>query len=75
MIALKQNNVYIIDIDDLYNEMCFSILNDDVWLWHRRLGHASIKLISQISSIELVRGIRHIKFVKKNVCNACQLGK
>ena len=55
--------------------MCFSILNDDAWLWHRRLGHASIKLISQISSKELIRGIPNIKFVKDNVCNACQLGK
>ncbi|CAL9078687.1 unnamed protein product [Musa textilis] len=29
MIALKQNNVYTINIDDLSNEICFSILNDD----------------------------------------------
>ena len=55
--------------------MCFSILNDDTWLWHRRLGHTSMKLISQISSKELIRAIPHIKFVKDNVCDACQLGK
>ena len=75
MIALKQNNVYTIDINDLCNEMCFSVLNEDAWLWHRRLGHASMKLITQISSKELVRGIPHIKFIKDNVCDACQLGK
>ncbi|CAL9106569.1 unnamed protein product, partial [Musa textilis] len=57
MIALKQNNVYTINIDKLSNEMCFSVLNDDAWLWYRRLGHASMKLISKISSRELVRGI------------------
>ena len=73
MIALKQNNAYTIDINDLCNEMCFSILNEDAWLWHRRLGHASMKLITQISSKELVRGIPHIKFIKDNVCDACQL--
>ena len=55
--------------------MCFSVLNDDAWLWHRRLGYASIKLITQISSKELVRGIPYIKFIKDNVCDACQLGK
>ena len=70
-IVLKQNNVYTIDINDLCNEMCFSVLNDDVWLCHRRLGHASMKLISQISSKELVRGIPHINFIKDNVCDAC----
>ena len=54
MIVLKQNNVYTINLDELSNEMCFSAINDDAWLWHRRLGHASIKLISKISSRELV---------------------
>ena len=34
-----------------------------------------MKLISQISSNELISGILHIKFVKDNVCDACQLGK
>ena len=28
MIALKQNNVYTINLDELSNEMCFSTLND-----------------------------------------------
>ena len=55
--------------------MCLSALKDDAWLWHRRLGHASIKLISKISSRELVRGIPNMKFVKDKVCDACQLGK
>ena len=55
--------------------MCFSILNDDAWLWHRRLGHESMKQIAKISSRELVRGIPNMKFVKDKVCDACQLGK
>ena len=75
MIALKQNNIYTIDIDNFCNEIYFSILNNDVWLWHRRLGHANLKLISQISSRELIRGIPNIKFVKDNMCDECQLGK
>ena len=32
MIALKQNNVYTINLDELSNEMYFSALNDDAWL-------------------------------------------
>ena len=75
MFALKQNNVYTINLDELSNEMCFSAVNDDAWLWHRRLGHASMKTISKISSQELVRGIPNIKFIKDKVCDACQLGK
>ncbi|CAL9098073.1 unnamed protein product [Musa textilis] len=57
IIAIKQNNIYTINLDDLSSETCFSALNDDAWLWHRRLGHASMKLISQITSKNLIRGI------------------
>ena len=71
MIALKQNNISTIDINDLCNEMYFSILNDDAWLQHWRLGHTSMKLISQILSKEFMRGIPRIKFIKDNVCDAC----
>ena len=75
MTALKHNNVYTIDIDDIFNEICFSALSDNAWLWYRRLGHASMKLISQILSRELVRGSPSIKFVKDKVCDAYHLGK
>ena len=44
-------------------------------MMHRRLGHSSMKPISQISSKELIRGIPNIKFVKDNMCDSCQLEK
>ena len=52
-------NVYTINIDRAStNDKCFSALHDDGWLWHRRLGHASMDLISKIS-----------KNVKYKLCN------
>ena len=43
-------NVYIIDIDCAStNDKCFFALHDNDWLWHRRLGHESMDLISKIS--------------------------
>ena len=62
-------------MNDLCNKIYFLVLNEDAWLWHRRLGHASMKLITQISSKELVRGIPHFKFIIDNVYDACRLGK
>ena len=48
-------NVYTIDIKcTSTHDKCFSALYDDGWLWHRRLGHASMDLIS-IGSILLVQ--------------------
>lgn len=41
-------NVYTIDTECAStHDKCFSALHDDGWLWHRRLGHASMDLISK----------------------------
>ena len=47
-IGKRHENVYVIYIDEIVfnNESCL-ITNDvnDSWLWHRRLGHASMKTL------------------------------
>ena len=44
----KWVNIYTIDIDCTSSlNKCFSSFHDDGWLWHRRLGHASMDLISK----------------------------
>ena len=69
-------NVYTIDIDCAFtHDKCFSVLHDDGWLWHRRLGHASMDLISKISKNDLVKGLPKIGFQKDKICEACQFGK
>ena len=69
-------NVYTINIDcTSTNEKCLSALHDDGSLWHRRLGHASIDLISKIVKNELVKGLPKINFQKDRTCEACQFGK
>ena len=37
--------------------------NETGWLWHRRLEHASMDLLSNLSKNELVKGLPKIKFV------------
>ena len=69
-------NVYTINIDCAStNEKCLSALHDDGWLWHRRLGHASMDLISKIVKNDLVKGLPKINFQKDRTCEACQFGK
>ena len=43
-------NVYVFKIDDVApsNGTCLSAMNDNGWLWHKRLGHAHINLISKL---------------------------
>ena len=72
----RDGNVYTIDLNDFpISDKCLSALHDDSWLWHRRLGHASMHLISNISKNSLVRGLPKFKFEKDKVCDACQMGK
>ena len=72
----RDDNVYTIDLNDCpTNDKCLSVLLDDSWLWHRRLGHASMQLISNISKNSLVRGLPQLKFEKDKICDSLSNGK
>ena len=59
-------NIYTIDIDcTSTHDKCFSALHDDGWLWHKRLRHASMDLISKISKNDLVKGFPKNRFSKR----------
>ena len=44
-------------------------------LWHRRLGYASMDLMSKLIIKDLVRGLPKVRFETNKLCDACQLGK
>ena len=72
----RNENVYTIDISKYEgHNRCFSSMHDESWLWHRRLGHVNMNLITQLNKNELVRGLPKISFEKDKVCEACQMGK
>jgi len=70
-------NVYKVCISSLpqNNLTCLSALNDDVMLWHKRLGHASLSLLNKLVSKYLVVGLPTIKYNDGKVCDACVKGK
>ena len=47
------NNVYILENE---NQGCLSMV-DEIWLWHRRLGHLSFENLAKISTKEVVRDL------------------
>ena len=65
-----------IDVVVLNVESCL-IANDvnDSWLWHRRLGHASMKTLSKLVKNDLVIGLPKLNFDKDKICDTCQFGK
>ena len=62
--SLSQNNL-----------TCLSALNDDIMLWHKRLGHASLSLLNKLVSKDLFVGLPTIKYNDGKVCDACAKGK
>jgi len=66
--ALKNENVYTIDIIDLTNQSvkCLVALEGDSWLWHKRLGHANFDLISKLSNKRHTRTF-HIEKIRGNL--------
>ncbi|MCH4897237.1 hypothetical protein E0494_11260, partial [Marinilabiliaceae bacterium JC040] len=73
----RHNNVYMIDLHASieYEIICLVSTSDVSWLWHRRLGHASLDLLSKLSKKDLVIGLPNAPFIKDKLCHACQLGK
>jgi len=54
---------------------CLSALNDDIMLWHKRLGHASLSLLNKLVLKDLVVGLPTIKYNDGKVCDSCAKGK
>jgi len=73
----RHKNVYKVCISSvLQNKLtCLSALNDDIMLWHKRLGHASLSLLNKLISKDLVVGLPTIKYNDGKVCDACAKGK
>jgi len=73
----RHKNVYKVCISSpLQNNLtCLSALNDDVILWHKRLGHVSLSLLNKLVSKDLVVGLPLIKYNDSKVCDAYTRGK
>ncbi|XP_072058208.1 uncharacterized protein [Arachis hypogaea] len=76
-VAKRSDNVYGITLDYLkvQNVTCFSSMESEKWMWHKRLGHASMFQISKLVKRGLVRSLPNIKFDKDIICDTCQTGK
>ena len=68
----RNENVYIVNISKYegYNR-CFSSMHNESWLWHKRLRHVNMNLITQLKKNELFRGLPKISTVKDKVCKEC----
>jgi len=73
----RYNNVYKACVLSLpQNHLTYlSALDNDIMLWHKRLGHASLSLLNKLISKDLVVRLPSIKYNDDKVCDACTRGK
>jgi len=71
------DNIYAVNMDSISSNKlsCFKASLDDTWLWHRRLGHASMHTLEKLSKLDLAHGLPSYKFEKDHICDACAKGK
>ena len=73
--GVRKNGLFVMKIGNTpQDKICLASIDDNSTLWHRRLGHANMRLIQSLASKELVRNLPKLKF-DKHFCNACKVGK
>ncbi|GJT41401.1 retrovirus-related pol polyprotein from transposon TNT 1-94 [Tanacetum coccineum] len=56
------------------DKICLATIDENSTMWHKRLGHANMRLIQSLASKELVRNLSKFKF-DQHFCDACKMGK
>ncbi|MCI11446.1 putative gag-pol polyprotein, partial [Trifolium medium] len=72
----SKDNCYLwVPQESTYSSTCLMTKEDEVKLWHQKLGHLNLKGMKRIISKEAIRGLPKLKIEEGNVCGECQIGK
>ncbi|GKB28018.1 retrotransposon protein [Tanacetum coccineum] len=70
----RRNGLYTCKLgDNSKQQICLASVVDNSTLWHRRLGHANMRIVQNLASNELVRNLPKLSF-ERRFCNTCGLG-
>jgi hypothetical protein len=71
--ARTPRNIYV--LSEIGNEKCCLGKEDEIWLWHRRMGHIHFDNLAKVNKREEVREIPQIMKPTNTLCKHCQQGK
>ncbi|GKB42970.1 retrovirus-related pol polyprotein from transposon TNT 1-94 [Tanacetum coccineum] len=73
--GIRKKGLYVMKLGNKHEDkICLATIDENSTLWHRRLGHANMRLIQSLASKELVRNLPKLKF-DQHFCDACKIGK
>jgi hypothetical protein len=67
-----ENNVYVLKEN---REECHLSKHDEIWLWHRRLGHLNFDHLIKLKNLEAVKYLPRISKPQDSLCKPYQVGK
>jgi hypothetical protein len=66
-------NIYL--LNEIGNEFFLLGKEDEVWIWHKKMGHINFDNLVKVSKMEVVREIPHIMKPTNTLCNHFQQRK
>ncbi|GKC30124.1 retrovirus-related pol polyprotein from transposon TNT 1-94, partial [Tanacetum coccineum] len=73
--GIRKKGLYVMKLGNKpKDQICLATIDENSTLWHRRLGHANMRLIQSLSSMELVRNLPKLKF-DQHFYDACKIRK
>nr|GEZ15306.1 retrovirus-related Pol polyprotein from transposon TNT 1-94 [Tanacetum cinerariifolium] len=73
--GIRKKGLYVMKLEKkLEDKICLATIDENSTLWHRRLGHANLRLIQSLASKQLVRNLPKLKF-DQYFCDACKIRK
>jgi hypothetical protein len=66
-------NIYV--LSEIGNEKCCLRKEDEIWIWHKRMGHIHFDNLFKVIIKEAVREIPQITKPTNTLCKHCQQGK
>ncbi|GJT93566.1 retrovirus-related pol polyprotein from transposon TNT 1-94 [Tanacetum coccineum] len=73
--GIRKKSLYVMKLGNKpKDQICVTTIDENSTLWHRRLGHANMRLIQSLASKELVRNLPKLKF-DQHFCDDCKIGK
>jgi hypothetical protein len=71
--ARTSSNIYV--LSEIGNEKCCLGKEDEIWIWHKRMGHIHFDNLTKVNKIEAVREMLQITKPTNTFCKHCHLGK
>jgi hypothetical protein len=72
----SKDNCYLwVSQEKAYLSSCMISKNEEVKLWHQKLGHLNLQGMKKAISVKAIRGIHKLNFGEGSICEECQIGK